>query len=34
VERAPAEIVTKEQDRVDSLGATLAKLTAQRSELG
>jgi valyl-tRNA synthetase len=32
--RAPAEIVAKEQDRVDSLTATLAKLTAQRSELG
>jgi len=34
VERAPDEIVTKERDRVDSLTATLAKLTTQRSELG
>jgi valyl-tRNA synthetase len=34
VEKAPAEIIAKERDRVTDLSATLAKLTAQRSELG
>ena len=34
VEKAPPEIITKERDRVTDLSATLAKLTAQRSELG
>ena len=34
VEKAPADIVAKERDRVAELSATLAKLTAQRSELG
>ena len=34
VEKAPAEIIAKEQNRVAELSATLAKLNGQRSELG
>jgi len=33
VERAPAEVVTKERERSAELSATLAKLTTQRSDL-